>query len=215
MIDFVRDNWSDILHRAGLHTEMAGLPLIFGLIIALPLGWLAWNSPRIRPIMLGGSGLLYTIPSLALFVAMPLILGTTTTAGWNVVAAMTLYTLALLVRTVVDGLNSVPEDVRQAATAMGYKPLARFIKVELPLAVPVIASGMRVAAVSNVSIVSIASLLGIAQLGFYLTNGYQLPDWTQLWVGVIAILILAVLFDLVIQLIARAMTRWQRVGATR
>lgn len=214
MIDFVRQNWSDILTRTGLHIEMAGLPLIFGLVIALPLGWLAWRSPRIRPLVLGASGLLFTIPSLALFVVMPLILGTTALAGWNVVAALTLYTLALLVRTVVDGLNAVPEDVRQAATAMGFTALPRLVKVELPLAVPVIAGGLRVAAVTNVSMVSVASLLGISQLGYYLTQGYQLPDWTQLWVGIIAILILAVVFDVLIQLVARWLTRWQRAGAS-
>ncbi|YAL83553.1 ABC transporter permease [Dermacoccaceae bacterium W4C1] len=213
-LGYVRENAGDIATRAFLHAEMAGLPLIFGLLLALPLGWLARRSSWAKPLLLSGSGLLYTIPSLALFVVMPLILGTSILSGWNVVAAMTLYTLALLVRTVVEGLDAVPEQVRQAAEAMGYTPLRRFISVELPLAVPVIAQGLRVAAVSNVSIVSVAALLGVKQLGFYLTDGYQREYWTEIWVGVIAILVLAVLFDVVIQLLERSLTRWRRAGAS-
>ncbi|WP_018157829.1 ABC transporter permease subunit [Demetria terragena] len=210
---YVADNAGDIAYRMFLHAEMAGIPLILGLAIALPLGWLARRNRVTRLVLLTGSGLLYTIPSLALFVVMPLILGTPILAGWNVVAAMTLYTLALLVRTVVDGLDAVPDDVRQAAVAMGYPPLKRFVSVELPLAVPVIAAGLRVAAVSNVSIVSVAALLGIPQLGIYLTNGYNRTYWTEIWVGIVAILLLALVFDLVIQAVSRSLTRWQRVGA--
>lgn len=213
MIDVAGESWSDLLVRAGLHAQMAGLPLLLGLALALPIGWFARRSRRLRGVVLSGSGLLYTIPSLALFVVMPVVLGTPVLAGWNVVAALTLYTLALLVRTVVDGLDAVPEDVRQAATAMGFTPLRRVLQVDLPLAVPVIASGLRVAAVNNVSIASVASLLGISQLGHYLTNGYQLGDWPQIWTGVVSILLMAVLFDTAVQLTARALTRWQRAGA--
>lgn len=211
---FVSDNLGDIAYRTFLHAEMAGIPLLIGLALALPLGWLARRASWLRTGLLTASGLLYTIPSLALFVVMPLILGTPILAGWNVVAAMTLYTLALLVRTVVDGLDAVPETVQQAATAMGYTPFKRFVSVELPLAVPVIGAGLRVAAVSNVSIVSVAALLGIPQLGVYLTNGYNRTYWTEIWVGIGAILLLALVFDLVIQAITRLLTRWQRAGAT-
>lgn len=213
-VSYVSDNAGDIAYRTFLHAEMAGIPLVLGLLLALPLGWLARRNQVVRLVLLTGSGLLYTIPSLALFVVMPLILGTPILAGWNVVAAMTLYTLALLVRTVVDGLDAVPEEVRQAAVAMGYPPLKRFWSVELPLAVPVIGAGLRVAAVSNVSIVSVAALLGIPQLGIYLTSGYNRTYWTEIWVGVVAILLLALVFDLIIQAGTRSLTRWQRVGAT-
>lgn len=210
---YVSDNLGDIAYRAFLHAEMAGIPLLIGLVLALPLGWLARRNQPIRLTLLTGSGLLYTVPSLALFVIMPLILGTPILAGWNVVASMTLYTLALLVRTVVDGLDAVPDEVRQAAVAMGYPPLKRFWSVELPLAVPVIGAGLRVAAVSNVSIVSVAALLGIPQLGSYLTSGYNRTYWTEIWVGIVAILLLALVFDLLIQGVTRALTGWQRVGA--
>ena len=112
-----------------------------------------------------GTGLLYTIPSLALFVLIPLVRGTRILDPVNVLVAMTIYTIALLVRSVADGLASVPAETAAAATAMGYGGWRRLVTVELPLAIPVIAAGLRVAAVSNVSIVSVASLIGVAQLG--------------------------------------------------
>lgn len=212
-LSYVSDNWSDILHRAWQHALLAGIPLLVGLVIALPLGWWARRSAAARPVLLGGSGLLYTIPSLALFVVMPVILGTKILSPLNVIVAMALYTLALLVRTVADGLSAVPDDVAQAATAMGFGPVRRFFSVDLPLAVPVIASGLRVAAVSNVSIVSVASLLGVSQLGYYLTNGYQRSYWIEVWVGVVGCLALALIFDAVIQLAARSLTPWLRARA--
>ncbi|WP_265446153.1 ABC transporter permease [Flexivirga meconopsidis] len=210
-MSYVSDNWSDIVHRAWQHAVLAGLPLLIGLAIALPLGWWARRSTRLRPFLIGGAGLLYTIPSLALLIVMPVILGTKILSPWNVIVAMTLYTLALLVRTVADGLSAVPGDVEQAATAMGYTPVKRFFGVDLPLAIPVIAGGLRVAAVSNVSIVSVASLLGVSQLGYYITNGYQRSYSIEVWVGIIGCLVLALLFDLIIQLVSRALTPWLRV----
>lgn len=192
------------------HTYLAGAPLVIGLLIALPLGWLAHRSPAARPVLLAGSGLLYTIPSLALFVLMPLLLGTRILDPINVVAAMTVYTVALLVRTVFDGLGAVPETVRQAATAMGFGRIARLLRVELPLAVPVIAAGLRVASVSNVSIVSVASLIGVPQLGSLLTDGYNRAFADPLLVGIVGCLLLATVFDLAVVAAARLATPWLR-----
>lgn len=194
------------------HAYLAGLPLLIGLAIALPLGWLASRGGWARPVLLSGSGLLYTIPSLALFVLIPLILGTKILDPVNVLVAMTLYTVALLVRSVADGLGSVPPDVSAAATAMGYGGLARLARVDLPLAVPVIAAGLRVAAVSNVSIVSVASLIGVAQLGTLLTDGYQRAYADELLVGIGACIALALAFDLVIVAAAWVATPWRRAG---
>ena len=130
----------------------------------------------------------------------------------NVVVAMTIYTVALLVRSVVDGLGSVPEDVARSATAMGYTPVRRFFGVDLPLAVPVIAAGLRVAAVSNVSIVSIASLIGVSQLGDLLVDGYNRAIGGELLAGIVACILLALVLDIVIRLLERALTPWRRVG---
>ena len=209
---WVADHLGDILRYGWLHTLLAGIPLVVGLVVALPLGWLARRYRRLYGVIIAGSGLLYTIPSLALFILMPLILGTRILDTFNVYVAMTLYTLALLVRTVADGLGAVPEATRQAAIAMGFTGVKRFVKVDLPLAVPVIASGLRVAAVSNVSIVSVASLVGFPQLGYYLTDGYQRTFPTEIAVGIVSCVILALIFDTVIRAGAWAATPWQRVA---
>ena len=197
---------------AGQHAYLAGVPLLIGLVLALPLGWLARRYPRLYPPLIVGTGLFYTIPSLALFILIPLVIGTRILDPVNVVVAMTIYTMALLVRTVADGLGSVPDVVNQAATAMGYKRISRFFTVELPLAVPVISAGLRVAAVSNVSIVSVASLVGVSQLGYFLTDGYQRGFATELVVGIVSCIVLALVFDGLIVLASRLVTPWQRVG---
>lgn len=194
------------------HAVLAIIPLVVGLVLAVPLGWLAWRFRPVRTTLVAGTGLLYTIPSLALFILMPLILGTGILDPLNVVVALTVYTVALLVRTVSDGLASVPHDVLQAATAMGIGPLRRFFGVELPLAVPVIAAGLRVAAVSNVSIVSVAALLGIAQLGSLFTDGFARNFLDPIIVGIVACMVLALVLDLGILLLSRLATPWLRVG---
>lgn len=195
------------------HVYLAGLPLLVGLAVSLPLGWLAVRWRWLRPPLVAGTGLLYTIPSLALFILLPGIIGTRILDPLNVLVAMTIYTVALVTRTVADGLDAVPEHVRQAATAMGYGRLRRLVAVELPLAVPVISAGMRVAAVSNVSIVSIAALVGVQQLGSLFTDGFNRNAMGPIVVGVLACVVLALLFDLIIVTVTRALTPWERATA--
>lgn len=192
------------------HAYLAGVPLLVGLLVSLPLGWLALRRRWLYPPLIAGTGLLYTIPSLALFVLLPGILGTRILDPLNVIVAMTLYTIALLTRTVADGLGSVPDHVRQAATAMGYGRLRRFLAVELPLAVPVVSAGLRVAAVSNVSMVSVAALIGVSQLGLLFTDGFSRGAMGPILVGIIACVLLAILFDLLILAGTRALTPWLR-----
>ena len=195
------------------HIYLAGLPLVIGLLLAIPLGWAALRRKWLYAPVIAGTGLLYTIPSLALFILLPGILGTQILDPINVVVAMTFYTIALLTRTVADGLSSVPDHVRQAATAMGFSPLRRLLAVELPLAVPVISAGLRVAAVSNVSIVSVAALVGVQQLGTLFTEGFNRNAMGPIVVGVIACVLLALVFDAIILLATKALTPWQRVAA--
>ena len=192
------------------HAVLALIPLVVGLLLALPLGWLAKRYRVLYSPLIAGTGLLYTIPSLALFILMPLILGSGILDPVNVVVSLTIYTIALLVRTVADGLGSVPDDVLQAATAMGIGRVRRFWAVELPLAVPVIAAGLRVAAVSNVSIVSVAALLGIPQLGSLFTDGFARNFLDPIVVGILACMVLALAMDLAILLTSRAVTPWLR-----
>ena len=209
---WLRDHFVDVLSLAGQHIYLAGLPLVLGLIIALPLGWLASRYRVLYPFLIIGTGLLYTIPSLALFILLPLLLPTNILDPNNVVIAMTIYSVALLVRTVADGLGSVPDAVNQSATAMGYKRARRFMSVELPLAVPVISAGLRVAAVSNVSIVSVAALIGVSQLGSLFTDGFSRAFLDPIVVGVVACVVLALLFDVAILGVTRLLTPWQRAG---
>lgn len=192
------------------HAYLAGVPLLIGLLISLPLGWLALRRRWLYPPLIAGTGLLYTIPSLALFVLLPGILGTRILDPINVIVAMTLYTIALLTRTVADGLGSVPDHVRQAATAMGYGRARRFLAVELPLAVPVVSAGLRVAAVSNVSMVSVAALIGVSQLGLLFTDGFSRGAMGPILMGIVACVFLALLFDLLILAGTRALTPWLR-----
>ena len=206
------DHLGEVLSLTVRHTYLAGVPLILGLLIALPLGWLARRYKGLYPVLIIGTGLLYTIPSLALFIMLPLLLGTKILDPTNVVIAMTLYTVALLGRTVADGLGSVPDAVTQSATAMGYKRGRRFLSVELPLAVPVISAGLRVAAVSNVSIVSVATLIGVQQLGSLFTDGFNRDFMEPIIVGVVACVLLALVFDGVILGATRLATPWQRAG---
>ncbi len=207
---WLQGHFVDVLGLAGQHVYLAGVPLILGLLIALPLGWLASRYRVLYPFLIIGTGLLYTIPSLALFIMLPLLLGTKILDPNNVVIAMTIYTVALLVRTVADGLGSVPDAVNQSATAMGYKRIRRFTSVELPLAVPVISAGLRVAAVSNVSIVSVAALIGVSQLGSLFTDGFNRAFLDPIIVGVVACVLLALLLDVAILGVTRLLTPWQR-----
>lgn len=191
------------------HLGLSVIPVVGALLLALPLGWLAHRSGVFKSLILGTAGLLYTIPSLALFVLLPMVLQTKILDPLNVVVALAVYSLALLVRTVCDGLEAVPADTLQAATAMGYRPFLRFFHVELPIAVPVIAAGLRVAFVSNVSVVSVAALIGTPQLGLLFTQGLQLRFVTPLIAGIILCLLLAVVLDGLVILANRWMTPWQ------
>ncbi len=199
----------DIANLFLWHLGLSILPVVIGLLIALPLGWIAQRLAPLRAVLLTLSGLLYTIPSLALFVLLPWFLHTRILDPINVVVALTVYAVALLVRTVSDGLGSVSPDVLQAASAMGYRSLPRFFFVELPLAVPVIAAGLRVAVVSNVSIVSVAALVGTPQLGLLFTQGLELHFLTPIFAGILLCILLAVALDWLVLLTARGLTRWQ------
>ena len=132
------------------------LPVLAALVISLPLGYLVFRTGKAANAILAFLGVIYSIPSLALFVALPLILGTGILAPINIAVALAIYSVALLVRSVVDGLRSVPFAVKQSASAIGFGWFRRLVRVELPLAMPVIFAGLRVVTVSNIALVSVA-----------------------------------------------------------
>ncbi|MCB5283499.1 MAG: ABC transporter permease [Arthrobacter sp.] len=206
-------NSAQVYRLAGQHLVLAILPMVFGVLIAVPVAQFARQNRGLRSVLVTASSLLYTIPSLALFIILPTVLGTRILDPVNVVVALTLYAVALLVRATLDAFDSVDEDLRQAAVAMGFKPFARFLQIDLPLSLPVLFAGLRVVSVSNISLVSVAALLGIGNLGMLFTSGLQRDFVTEVMVGIIAILILALVMDAVLVLLERLLTPWTRAAA--
>ena len=208
-------NWPYVLELTGAHLVQSVLPLLLGALVAIPVARLAARNRTLRPVFVTGSSLLYTIPSLTLFVVLPLLLGTQITSVVNVIVALTIYVVAILVRSSVDAFESVDRDVLQASTAMGYRPLRRFFAVELPLAVPVLIAGLRVASVSNISMVSVGAVIGVRSLGTLFTDGLRRSILEEIVVGIALTVLLAVLLDLVLRGTGHALTRWQRAGRAR
>ncbi|ALV42741.1 ABC transporter permease [Pseudarthrobacter sulfonivorans] len=201
-----------VMGLAGQHLVLALIPMVLGLVISIPLAQLARTHPALRSVVVTASSLLYTVPSLALFIILPSILGTRILDPLNVIVALTIYAVALLVRAALDAFDSVEEDLRQAAIAMGYKPWLRFVQIDLPLSLPVMFAGLRVVSVSNISLVSVAALLGVGNLGMLFTDGLQRNFVTEVVVGIIAILVLALLMDAVLVVLERLLTPWTRAA---
>jgi osmoprotectant transport system permease protein len=211
-MDWFLSNSGTVLERAGQHLVLALIPMVLGLLISLPLAQFARMNGTLRSVVLTASSLLYTVPSLALFIILPPLLGTRILDPLNVIVALTLYAVALLVRAALDAFDSVDEDLRQAAVAMGYKPWRRFFDIDLPLSLPVMFAGLRVVSVSNISLVSVAALLGVGNLGMLFTDGLQRNFVTEVVVGIVAILVLALVMDGVLVLLERLLTPWTRAA---
>lgn len=194
------------------HVVQSLLPVIVALVVAIPLGYLVHRTGRFAAPVLAGFGLIYAIPSLAMFVALPVFLGTKILDPLNVMVALGIYSLALLLRSVVDGFRAVPEQVRQSADAVGYGPLRRFFAVELPLAIPVIASGLRVTTVSNIALVSVGAVIGQGALGRLFDQGFQAGFLTPIIVGLVLSLALALLADALIVGGGRLLAPWAGRG---
>ncbi|MBA3233749.1 MAG: ABC transporter permease [Propionibacteriales bacterium] len=209
MFNYFVDHRAEILTWLGYHAWLSALPVVLGLAISLPLGWMAVRYRWLYAPLVGAAGLLYTIPSIALFVVLPDVLGTKVLDPINVAVALTLYTVALLVRVVADGLSAVPDEVAQADTAKGYRRLQRLVSVELPIAVPVIAAGLRVAAVSNVSLVAVAATIGVPELGQLFTTGFQLSYFAPILIGIALCVGLALVYDTVIVVSTKMLTPWR------
>ncbi|GAA3637516.1 ABC transporter permease [Microlunatus ginsengisoli] len=207
---WIRRNADLILSLLGQHIVLSIVPVLLAFIVSLPLGYLVHKTGRAANVLLALIGVIYAIPSLALFVAMPLILGTKILNPVNVAAALAVYSSALLVRSVVDGLRSVPATVNQSAAAMGYGWLRRLFGVELPIAMPVIFAGLRVVTVSNIALVSVAAVVGSGALGQLFDRGLSSDFYTPIIVGLVLSLLLALVADGIILLIQRGTLPWAR-----
>ncbi|MBM2614455.1 ABC transporter permease [Actinoplanes sp. LDG1-06] len=215
MITYLSNNSETVLAALRQHITLALIPVLLGFLIALPIGYLGVRFPWLYHPLVNVAGVLYSIPSLALFVFLPVVLGTKILSPLNIVVALTIYTVALMARTVADGLRSVDRLITESATAMGYRRVRRLFDVELPVALPVILAGLRVATVSNISLVSVGALIGIGGLGQLFTRGFQLFYIEPILVGIILSVLLAGIADLIIVLIQRAVTPWTRVQGGR
>lgn len=215
MIEYVQGNRDTILEALTQHIWLSLLPVVIGAAVALPFGYLAVRRPRLYPPIVNLGGIIYSIPSLALFLMLPVVLGTRVLDPVNIVAALSLYTFALMTRTVADALRSVQGQTTQAAFALGFRPVRQLFGVELPMAMPVMLAGLRVATVANISLVSVGAFLGVGGLGALFTSGLQLDFLEPILVGILLSVLLAAVCDVAIVLAQRRLTPWARAGASR
>ena len=214
-LDWVVANSSRILELSGQHALLALPPILLSFLVAVPLGWWAHRRRTARRLVLPASGILYALPSLPLFVMLPVLLGTRILDPVNVVVALTLYGLALMVRTATDALDAVGTAVRDDAVALGHSPSQVFFRVALPVAGPALLAGTRVVSASTLSLVSVGALIGVPSLGTFFTSGLRRAFGTEIAVGILGTVVLAVVFDLALVLIGRILMPWVRATDRR
>lgn len=202
---------SELIVTATLqHVALTAASVAIGLLLALPLGVVAFRFRRVGALVLGTSTALYTIPSLAMF---SLLLPLTGLSATTVVVGLVLYSLTILVRNVVAGLSAVPADVVESATGTGYGPGTLLLRVQLPLALPTVLAGVRVATVSTIALVTVGAILGNGGLGNLIYSGLRTQFQAEVLTATVLVVALAVLADLLLLGVQRALTPWQR--ATR
>jgi osmoprotectant transport system permease protein len=212
---WIRWSWisghADVITAALVqHIQLTVIAVALGLVIAVPLGLVAWRSRLFRGPIFTLTGILYTIPSLALFAFLLPFTGLTIlTAEIGLVG----YTLLILVRNIVVGLNSVPDEVREAARGMGFRPLAELARIDLPLAIPGIMAGVRIATVTTIGLVTVTALIGEGGLGSLIYDGLLRDFHTPLVVGTVLSVALAVVADLSLASLQRVVTPWARSRA--
>jgi osmoprotectant transport system permease protein len=188
------------------HMELTALSVGFGILIAVPLAVLAARRRAVAAIVVPTVNAIYTIPSVAL---LALLLPTTGTGREPAVIALTLYSLAILVRNFLEGLRGVPSDVLDAADGMGYTRRRRLLRVELPLALPAIVAGIRLATVSTIGLVTVTFIVDQGGLGRFIQDGYQRDFHTPLVVGIVLSVALAIVADLLLVRVERLVTPWR------
>jgi osmoprotectant transport system permease protein len=207
--DWLASHAVEIGERLAEHLELTFIAVAVGLVIAFALSLLALRVPRLYPPITGVTGILYTIPSLALFAFLVPYTGLSVlTAEIGLVS----YTLLILIRNIVGGIRGVPTEVRDAALGMGYTTRQILWRIELPLALGVIFAGIRVATITTIGLVTVTALIGEGGLGYFILLGIQLFFSTPLVVGAVGSVLLAILLDGGLVLVQRALTPWSRIG---
>jgi osmoprotectant transport system permease protein len=200
-------NWDTVLRLLGEHAQITFSALALGVLLAFPIGLAAFHWRRTYGPILVVTEVLYTIPSLALFVLLVNLFGLGRTP---VIVGLAVYSLVILVRNLVEGLRAVAPEVSAAATAMGYGAGRRLLAVELPLAAPAVVAGLRAAAVSTISLVSVGALIGVGGLGQLFIDGFQVDNAAEIWTGIAAIVLFALAVDALIVVAGRLLTPWSR-----
>jgi len=207
-LDWVLDHLDTLAQRIGEHLVVTIIAVAAGFAISFALALAVRRWPRIYGPILAVSGILYAIPSIALFV---LFIPITGLSLLTVEIALVSYTLVILVRNIVTGLREVPPEVIEAARGMGYTDRQRLWRVELPIAMPIIVAGLRIATVTTIGLVTIATLIGMGGLGYLIVNiGIQRRFPTATLTGVIVVVLLATVIDLGFQAVQRRLTPWAR-----
>jgi osmoprotectant transport system permease protein len=204
---YVEDFRPEIQHATIEHLEITALSILLGLLIAFPLALLARRFSRLQSTVVGVATGIYTIPSIAL---LPLMVPFTGLSKTTVVIALALYALTILVRAMLEGLRAVPDEVVESARGLGYGPGRLLFRVELPLAIPVIMAGLRVATVSTVALTTIGSLVAYGGLGNLIKDGVTSNFRAELLTASVLCVVLAILLDVVIVLTQRLLTPWTR-----
>jgi osmoprotectant transport system permease protein len=204
--DWIIDNIDEIGQRLGEHVLMVVASVVIGFVVSFGLAMVARRYPRSYGAILGVTGTIYAIPSLALFVLLIPLTGLTYATG---VVALVLYTLLILFRNIVTALEGVPPEVIEAANGMGYGATQRFWRVELPIALPIVVAGLRIATVTTIGLVTVTTFIGLGGLGYLIVNsGTRRFFPTSIYVGVVLCIALAVLADLALLWVQRRLTPW-------
>lgn len=216
MVDwgYVASQSDEIAHRMAEHLQLTGIAVAVGLAISFPLALYAYRHVRAYTPITAVAGILYTIPSLALFAFLQPYTGlSTTTAEIGLVG----YTLLILIRNIVAGLRAVPADVRESATGMGYSPRELLWRVEIPLAMPVIVAGIRIATVTTIGLVTVTAIIGKGGVGYFILVGLRSfgSNNTASLLGAVLSVGLAVAADALLLLLERRLTPWARAGRGR
>lgn len=206
---WVGDHGDLIVERLRQHAELTLLAVLIGMLLAVPLTLASRRWRRAYPVVLTTTGVLYTIPSLALFTMLLPWTGLTRTTA---LIGLVSYTLLILVRNAVAGLDGVPDDVKEVAAGMGYTATGRLLRVELPLALPPILAGVRLAVVTTVGLVTVAALIGHGGLGHLILDGLNRRFRTPLVVGSVLSVALATVLDVTLLGVQRAVTPWRRAS---
>lgn len=211
--DWIANNFDEIAQRLGEHVLMVVASVAIGFVISFGLALVSRRWRRTYGPILAVTGTLYAVPSLALFVLLIPITGLSLTTG---IVALVVYTLLILVRNIVVALDGVPPDVVEAAAGMGFAPAQRFWRVELPIALPVVVAGLRIATVTTVGLVAITTFIGLGGLGYLIINsGTRRFFPTSIYVGVLLCVALAVIADVGLARLQRRLTPWAQRRAGR